>query len=319
VITFFATLFKTTDVQRTDADIHPKCYSGPGQFTSCLRVHGNLFEKVLIFPVGACSEGISLPLNTSSRRLWLTSIVLESWWSAETTPVPKLRMIVALFCQYMRSLFSLMLPSRMMDQSADLKRSHSLKAPTSSSSVSANQRSSRHFSRNTRVSPIPLSLHFRFSSFYLCPAVSSTPGHIATERDVGKVYRCSSTCVKFSRGDLGFKLLRSLSIATLFIMTCIGHSKRNIKDTASQLDSCRDTLAPGILAGIGATISDPKHLAKMVRYRFLCSNFWVGFGTEHMQFSLERIQAASFLRPIVFDNSRTMFFPCNFSRQLHFT
>jgi hypothetical protein len=78
-ITFFATLFKTTDVQRTDSNIHPKCYKVPGQFTSCLRVHGTLFEKVLIFPVSACSERISLPPDTFSRRIWLNSVVLECW------------------------------------------------------------------------------------------------------------------------------------------------------------------------------------------------------------------------------------------------
>jgi hypothetical protein len=59
-------------------------------------VHENLFEKALLFTVSAYSERISLPPDTCFRRLWLTSIVLESWWSAETTPVPKLRMIVAL-------------------------------------------------------------------------------------------------------------------------------------------------------------------------------------------------------------------------------
>jgi hypothetical protein len=54
-------------------------------------------------------------------------------------------------------------------------------------------------------------------------------------------------------------------------------------------------LPPSILTGIRAVVCDPKHVAKRVRYQFVCSEFWVGFGTEHIHFSLERIQAAGFL------------------------
>jgi hypothetical protein len=110
--------------------------------------------------------------------------------------------------------------------------------------------------------------------------------------------------VKVSRVNLNFMLLRSLLMAIPFMMTYISHSKRNRKSPAPELDSCRDTLALGILAGICAIICDPKHLAKRVRYRLVCSEFWIGFGTEHIHFSLERIQAARFLPPVVFNHSR---------------
>jgi hypothetical protein len=48
-------------------------------------------------------------------------------------------------------------------------------------------------------------------------------------------------------------------------------------------------LPPGILAGIRAIICDHSHLAKRVPYPFVRSEFWVGFGTEQIHFSFERI------------------------------
>jgi hypothetical protein len=59
-----------------------------------------------------------------------------------------------------------------------------------------------------------------------------------------------------------------------------------------------------VLDGLYAIICDPNHLEKRLRYRFVSACFSIGFGTECIIFSLDAIEAAGFLAPVVFDNSR---------------
>jgi hypothetical protein len=58
-----------------------------------------------------------------------------------------------------------------------------------------------------------------------------------------------------------------------------------------------------VLAGIRAIICDPKHLAKMVLYRFVSGEFWVGLGMGLVDilFSLEIIEKSGILPLIVFN------------------
>jgi hypothetical protein len=65
------------------------------------------------------------------------------------------------------------------------------------------------------------------------------------------------------------------------------------------------SLGEHLLSGVLRIICDPKHLVKRVRYRFVHgSEFSIGFGVEDIRFSLDRIKAAGFLPPVVFENSR---------------
>jgi hypothetical protein len=70
-------------------------------------------------------------------------------------------------------------------------------------------------------------------------------------------------------------------------------------------DLVKIVLPDHFLQGLLAIICDPKHLCKRLRYRFVSARFSIGFGDQPpILFSLDRIQTAGFLAPVVFDNSR---------------
>jgi hypothetical protein len=50
--------------------------------------------------------------------------------------------------------------------------------------------------------------------------------------------------------------------------------------------------------------SDPLHLLKRIRYRFVSSEFSIGFGGQSIRFSIDRIHKSSICSPVAFLNSR---------------
>jgi hypothetical protein len=104
----------------------------------------------------------------------------------------------------------------------------------------------------------------------------------------------------------------------------LGTKGFNILGYAFDGDSCFDPLHSGFMdqlkselrksqsvdefftsfSGFPLIISDPLHILKRFRYRFLAADFQIGFGPDENIFSIKAVKEIVSLPPIVFDNSK---------------
>jgi hypothetical protein len=131
---------------------------------------------------------------------------------------------------------------------------------------------------------------------------------------------CAIHCVATTNGKGN-----PATVAKLREMAAIlGTKGFNVLGYAFDGDSCFDGLHSGFLENLKGElnkhqspdefftsanafpliISDPLHILKRIRYRFLAADFQIGFGRDDNIFSIKSVKAIVSLPPIVFDNSK---------------